>query len=118
MSFTAGAILSAGGLGYLAKGLALAGEATGLIGSAMKVAEETGEVVSKAGLLNKGVSAIGKGLSKVGAFSDEASNAALWGKNEFGFSEKLLSKTANTLKGASSAFDGSQTMQMINNAAK
>jgi hypothetical protein len=118
MSFTAGAILSAYALGGIGSLIGAGSKAVGLAGSAMKVAEETGELTSKAGLLNRGISAIGKGLSKVSAFSDEASNAALFSKNEFGFGEKLLSKTANTLKGASSAFDGTESTQALANATK
>ena len=64
------------------------------------------------------MSLVGKGVSKIGGFSDEASNAALWAKNEFGFGEKLISKTANTLKGASQAFDGTQATQALLNASK
>ena len=90
MSFTAGAVLSAYAMGGLGS----------LVGAGSKA-------IGITGALEKGISSIGEGLSKVNTNMIEGFGQAKW-----------LSNAANTLKGASSAFTGSEAIGAAVNAAK
>ena len=90
MSFTAGAVLSAYAMGGIGSLVGVGSKAVGLTGA-----------------LEKGISSIGEGLSKVNTNMIEGFGQAKW-----------LSNAANTLKGASSAFTGSEAMGAAANAAK
>ena len=106
MSFTAGAILSAYAMGGIGSAIGAGSKAIGLTGA-----------------LQKGAVAAGSFIDDAGMAARSLANKSLLGGNlpEFALNQMQsagrISKAANTLKGASQAFNGSEKILSLNNAA-
>ena len=105
LSFVAGAILASGGVGFLFKGLNYLSKASGLTNKIMQGAVKTGSFIDDAGLAARNLA-----------------NKSILGGNlpEFALNQMQntgrISKVANTLKGASQAFNGSEKISALGNA--
>ena len=105
LSFVAGAVLASGGIGLLGKGLNYLSKASGLTNKVMQGAVKVGGFIDDAGLATRNIA-----------------NKSLLGGNlpEFALTQMQntgrISKVANTLKGASQAFNGSEKMSTLGNA--
>lgn len=106
MSFTVGAILSAYAMGGIGSVIGAGSKAIGLTGA-----------------LQKGAVAAGSFIDDAGMAARSLANKSLLGGNlpEFALNQMQsagrISKAANTLKGASQAFNGSEKILSLNNAA-
>ena len=106
LSFVAGAVLASGGVGLLGKGLNYLSKASGLTNKFIQGAVKTGGFVDDVGLAARNLA-----------------NKSLLGGNlpEFALNQMQntgrISKVANTLKGASQAFNGSEKISALGNAA-
>lgn len=106
MSFTAGAILSAYAMGGIGSAIGAGSKAIGLTGA-----------------LQKGAVAAGSFIDDAGMAARSLANKSLLGGNlpEFTLNQMQsagrISKAANTLKGASQAFNGSEKILSLDNAA-
>ena len=105
LSFVAGAILASGGVGFLFKGLNYLSKASGLTNKIMQGAVKTGSLIDDAGLAARNLA-----------------NKSILGGNlpEFALNQMQntgrISKVANTLKGASQAFNGSEKISALGNS--